>query len=548
MRIINSLQNIKGLSDFYQLELPVAITAPLVISGRVLIGVYGPDLGHACIDVCTQEFEELKAFLYTPKWFRLAVHGIKRIWKALGLGNLDASADLVLDTELMASLLNSGAPDEDYCVSHLVHEYLNEDYLLWLREIADRLGDRVRHEILAWDAYLVYQLAYVLHQQIRSADPDLAFMYTYGEVPLVTILLEMTRHGIGVDGAGAAQAYAAATRQANELCEEITYGEKVNLWNGAQVYELLRSHGSRIQLVKKEVTTRYLELLAVKDPLAARILEWRDLQTDLSFLRTAAGATRVHPEWETRTLTGRIYASRPPVQNVNKLKYRPLFVAAPGCILLKADYKHLQMRLLANMSQDPELIRVFREGKDVHWLTVEMCGIEGGSDEERRNKAKEVNYGILFQITAYGLGQVLGTSTSTAQGYINTFWSRYAVAKEWLDNAVAHLKQKPTTKPYIQSYLGRRRHFSEEIGAREIRQAKATILQQSEAEVLRMALLSLVGLLRQRKMKSRVVMVLHDAIWVEAPEDEAAEAKHLLAESMTNAVELPVVPLEVDSC
>ena len=120
------------------------------------------------------------------------------------------------------------------------------------------------------------------------------------------------------------------------------------------------------------------------------------------------------------------------------------------------------------------------------------------------------------------------------------------MAKEWLDNAVAHLKQKPPTKPYVQSYLGRRRQFEGDIGAKEIRKAKATILQQSEAEILRMALLSLVGLFRRRKMKSRVVMILHDAIWVEAPEEEAAEAKHLLEESMTNAVELPFVPLEVD--
>ena len=310
MRIINSVLDVKNLADFYQLELPVAITAPLVIKARVLVGIYGPDLGHACIDVSTQEFEELKAFLYTPKWCRIAVHGIKRIWKALGLGTLDTYTDLVLDTELMASLLNSGAPGDNYCVSHLVHEYLHDDYLLWLREIADRPGDTVRYEILAWDAYLVYQLAYVLHEQIRIQDPDLAFMCTYGEVPLVTILLEMTRHGIGVDGAKAAQAYSAATRETNKLYADITGGQKVNLWSWSEIYELLRSHDRRINLVKKEVTARYLESFAVKDPFAARILEWRDLHTDLNFLRTAAGARRVHPEWNTRTLTGRIYASR----------------------------------------------------------------------------------------------------------------------------------------------------------------------------------------------------------------------------------------------
>lgn len=114
---------------------------------------------------------------------------------------------------------------------------------------------------------------------------------------------------------------------------------------------------------------------------------------------------------------------------MDKEKYRPLMVPAPGHVLLKADYKQLQMRLLANMSQDPELIKAFREGKDVHWLTVEKCSIQGAMDKEKRDKAKEVNYGILFQITAKGLPEVLGTTITTAQGYVNAFWSRYSVAR-----------------------------------------------------------------------------------------------------------------------
>ena len=96
----------------------------------------------------------------------------------------------------MAHLLNSGGDKEDYALSHLVHEYLQEDYPLWMQEIADRPYPQVMHEILAWDAYLIYQTAYVLNEQIHTADPDLPFVYTYGEVPLVTILLEMSRNGI----------------------------------------------------------------------------------------------------------------------------------------------------------------------------------------------------------------------------------------------------------------------------------------------------------------------------------------------------------------
>ncbi len=546
MKILTSISEIQSNPDFYQGEIPVACTAPFMTSEKILIGLYGTGLGHACIDLSLQDFEALKSFVYEPQAFRLEVHGIKRIWCNLNLGSLETNAHLILDTELMSYLLNSGASKENYSLSHLVQEYLQEDYPLWLQEIADRPYPQVIQEILAWDAYLTYQLAYVLNDQIHASDPDLAFMYTYGEVPLVTILLDMTRRGIGVDGAKAAVAYARTARQAEVLYEEITGGEKVNLWNGREVYALLRHNNNKLRTPSREITAFDLRRMVLRDPLAAKILEWRDLQTDLSFLRTAAGTTRVHAEWNTMTSTGRIYASRPAVQNVDKEKYRPLLVPAPGHVLLKADYKQLQMRLLANMSQDPELIKAFREGKDVHWLTVEMCGIQGATDKEKRDKAKEVNYGILFQITAKGLSEALGTTIAAAQGYINAFWSRYSVAREWLDQRVAHLKEKPLVNPYVQSYLGRRRRFNGEIGAREIRQAKATILQQSEAEILRMALMTLVGTLRQKKMQSRVVMILHDAIWVEAPEAEADEALELLDHTMKHAVEMPFVPLEVE--
>lgn len=131
-------------------------------------------------------------------------------------------------------------------------------------------------------------------------------MYTYGEVPLVAILLDMTRRGIGVHGAKAAVACAEATRRGEALREEITGGEKLNLWNGREVYALFRRHNSGLRVPSKDTTAFDLRRMVLRNPLATKILEWRDLQTDLGFLRAAAGATRVHPEWDTMTKTGRI--------------------------------------------------------------------------------------------------------------------------------------------------------------------------------------------------------------------------------------------------
>jgi DNA polymerase I len=546
MKVFSEVHEIKINPEFYQGDTPVALTAPFIVHGRALIGLYGSTLGYACLDISLSEFEIIKAFLYEPLSFRLAVHGIHCIWRTLNLGKPETNTHLVLDTELMAHLLNSGGDNADYALSHLVHEYLQEDYPLWLQEIADRPYPQIMHEILAWDAYLIYQTAYVINEQIHAADPDLAFMYTYGEVPLVAILLEMSRNGIGVDFQKAARILAEVQSRSNALYDEIAGGDEVNIWSKREIYELLvRRHGKPPSL-KPNYTQDDLKYFATDYPFIAKIVEWQLMQTDLRFLTAAAKSSRIYPEWNAMTKTSRIYARNPPVQNVSKETCRPLLIPSPGCTFLKADYRQLQMRLLANMSEDPELIKAFNEGKDVHWLTVEMCGIQGQTDKEKRDAAKEVNYGILFQMTARGLAPKLGTDVTTAQRYINAFWDKYSIAHEWLDIRVAHLKKKPLTKPYIESYLGRRRRFDGDITAHDMRRAKATVLQQSEAEILRMALMNLIGDFRRKKIKSRVVMILHDAIWVEAPLEEAGEAGMLLSHAMRNAVEYPFVPLEIE--
>jgi len=214
--------------------------------------------------------------------------------------------------------------------------------------------------------------------------------------------------------------------------------------------------------------------------------------------------------------------------------------------MIKADYKQIQMRLLANMTNDPELVAAFREGRDVHQLTVEMCGIQGATEKERRDKAKAVNYGILFQMTANGLSRELGTDLKTAHGYIEAFWAKYGVAKKWLHDFVEDLKRKPSKERAVRASLGRSRFFDGEFGLRERRAAKATLLQQEEADLLRMAVMRLYAAFRDLNMKSRVVMVIHDAVYVEAPEEEAQRARQLMKAEMEDAVEMPIVPLEVD--
>jgi DNA polymerase I len=217
-----------------------------------------------------------------------------------------------------------------------------------------------------------------------------------------------------------------------------------------------------------------------------------------------------------------------------------------GWTMIKGDYKQAQMRLLANLTNDPELVSAFRQGLDVHWLTVEMCGIGGATDKEKRDKAKAVNFGILFQMTADGLSKELQIDRKTAQGYMDAFWANYASAKKWLDDFVERLKQMEPGEKVVRSSLGRTRVFDGEFGLRERRQAKATLLQQEEADLLRMAVMILYARFRDLGMSSRVVTTIHDGVYVEAPEEEAEKAKEILKAQMEAAVEMPFVPLEVD--
>jgi len=213
--------------------------------------------------------------------------------------------------------------------------------------------------------------------------------------------------------------------------------------------------------------------------------------------------------------------------------------------MIKADYKLIQMRILANHSRDPELVAAFRDGQDGHSVTMQMCGIQGTTEKEKRDKTKVVDYGILFQMTAGGLSRELSTDRKTTQTYINAFYAKYSVAKKYLQDYVENLT-KEGQDTVVRSYLGRIRRFNGEFGPRERRQAKANLLQQMEADILRMAVMRLYATFRDLGMKSCIVMVIHDAIYVESPDKEDEQARQRMKRMMEAAIEMPTVPLEVD--
>jgi DNA polymerase I len=280
------------------------------------------------------------------------------------------------------------------------------------------------------------------------------------------------------------------------------------------------------------------------------------MHQDVAFLSMAAGKERVHPVWgQTRSVTSRIYARQPATQNVS-LRLRYLFVPAPGHVLIKADYSQAQLRILAHLSGDEGLTRIFNEGGDVHRETARLLGID-------RDLAKQVNFWICCGISAPRLAgrinsEILKRNRSVqshwqqplideprTKEYIDQFHSRYPGVSAFFEREWAKLKRLPQIDRLVRSPLGRIRRFDTYPSKALERSFKVSWPQQIEADLIKTAMVRLDRIFRRRGMGARIVMMIHDALWVEAPHEEENEARHLVTRMMRTAAGLRV-PLKVD--
>lgn len=570
MNPMNQSTDSEHLLSALRADKRVALTAPFVRGTEVLVGyALGPDEGH-CAVVPLDEFIALCPSLYqrasTPRIF----HGLKRIWEFLddrgSLLNGDEDKDIninkIEDTKLMAYLLDPDSGREvefgehrvqaGLTLSHLAARYLGEDYPCRNTDIYGDSSPEVLAPALAHDARLVYRLAEVLPKCMSA---DLHKLYRDLELPLMLVLDEMRRVGIGVDGAACAQERDRAEQEIARLEQEIVGEADVDLRSDRDLYRFLVARG--VQFMdpsvhqRRKVSNRVLEETAAHYPWVQKILDYRGMRQDLSFLQHAAGRDRVHPVWGlTRSATSRIYARNPAVQNVSR-DLRHLFIPAPGHVLIKADYSQAQMRILAHLSRDPELMRIFRDPKgDVHKETSDLLGLND------RNAAKEINFGICYGMTPIALcrkindlkekrGETDFIDVETALNYITGFHERYPRIRFFLDLEWNRLKSQPLEKRGVSSLMGRLRRFDRRASSRVERQFRVTWPQQIEADLIKTAMLRLDRIFRRRNMKARIVMMIHDALWVEAPPQEAEQVRHLMTRMMTTTGKLGV-PLEVD--
>jgi DNA polymerase I len=534
----------------------VGLSVPLSVpeDDSVVIGYHGSEPGAGYITVPRGELESAAQILYTGNHFPLAVHGLKRMREVYRLPGLDLDHERVSDTRLMAHLLDPSQDDEHgYRLNALVREYLNQDYPYMGENLFAQDYPEFLYHSVEKDAELVHRMAETL---VAKMDTDLLRLYQEVELPVSAVLVQMHLDGTAVDQAASRRYIAAARQELERLESKLNFGSR-NLFSVKATYWFL--HDAGVEFPKEigrgfRIDDEDLKELAEEHGinLAAQILQWRKLKRDVRFLGAGAGADRVHPVWRvTRTSTGRVVASDPPVQNIDKKKYRPLLIAPPGRILVKADWKTCQARILAHLSKDTELIRLFIEGEDLHTRTASMLDL--GS----RDEAKPINFGIIFGQGPKALAREITASWSEqgrsgrvderqAQRYIDTFFGTYKGILPYFEDEYDRLIGPEVLKRVLKNPVtGRIRRFPRSKGNKLMREMKATLLQQVESHLLKVSLVKLSEEIRRRCLNARIVASIHDSVWIESTAEAEREVRQIMEEVMTTPMIL-LVPLLVD--
>jgi DNA polymerase-1 len=304
-----------------------------------------------------------------------------------------------------------------------------------------------------------------------------------------------------------------------------------------------------------------LEALAERHELPRRIIEYRTraklkstyIDALPKFLNPATG--RLHTSFnQTVARTGRLSSSNPNLQNIPigdefGLRIRSAFVAEPGWKLISADYSQIELRVLAHLSEDPLLIQAFSRNEDIHSRTAqEIFGVPAGlQTHEHRRMAKAINYGVIYGLSSFGLAARTSTSKTEAQQYIDEYFKRYKKVKEFLDGIVDEARRTGR----VRTLFGRLRPIPE-INSRDVpsrnraeREAMNTPLQGTAADLLKLAMVKVQARLHGEKVRTRMILTVHDELVFEAPEEELHTAREVVKAEMEGAYAIKV-PLRVD--
>ncbi len=388
-------------------------------------------------------------------------------------------------------------------------------------------------------------------------------VYETIDMPLVPVLLGMERAGVRIDVNVLAALATELNGEMSQVSEQIfeQAGERFNLNSPKQLGDVLFNKMKLPKPLKygkgKVVSTAQdvLEELAVHHPVAAQVLAYRQLAKlksnyvdSLPLLADSEG--RVHTTFnQVGTATGRLSSTNPNLQNIpirteKGREIRAAFIAAPGHVLLSADYSQIELRLMAHFSADPLLVQAYRTGQDIHTLTAsEVFGVPASSmSKETRNRAKAVNFGIVYGISPFGLAANLNIPQAEAKLYIETYFARYVGVRQFIDRLLEETRATQQVRtlfgrvrpiPDMQSRNPNLRGFAE-------RTAVNTPLQGTAADLIKIAMIRIDRKLRDEKLRTQMTLQVHDELLFDVPENEIEQVRTLVKDEMENVIELKV--------
>ena len=423
-------------------------------------------------------------------------------------------------------------------------------------------------EYAAEDADVTLKLYHVLEPQLKENNLEKLFWDI--EMPLVPVLADMEMSGVRLDTKALKETSDIFNKRMNEYEEKIyeQAGEKFNISSPKQVGEILFGKMKIMEKPKKTRTGQYvtseevLQTLKSKAPIVEDILNYRGMKKLLStyvdslptLINPRTG--HIHTSFnQALTATGRLSSSDPNLQNIpvrtdDGKEIRKCFIPEPGCKFFSADYSQIELRIMAHLSGDENMIEAFRSGFDIHKATAAKIWKEQMDDvtDSQRKKAKQANFGIIYGITTYGLAQRMEIPNGEAKEIIDGYFATFPKVKEYMEKA----KETARQKGYAETIFGRRRYLPDINSANGTvrgfaeRNAINAPIQGSEADVIKVAMVKIWNRFKKENIRSKMILQVHDELNFSVYPEEAEKVEKIVMEEMENAYKLQV-PLVADA-
>ena len=424
------------------------------------------------------------------------------------------------------------------------------------------------YEYACEDADITLQLKNKLEPELKKAECEDLFYNI--EMPLMPVLAEMEMNGVCLDTASLAETSKQFTTRMNEIEARIyeLAGQQFNIASPKQVGEILFDKLKIVEKAKKTKTGQYvtseevLQQLKNKHEIVADILEHRGLKKLIGTYIDALPKLinprtgHIHTSFnQTITATGRLSSSDPNLQNIpirgeDGKEIRKAFIPEPGCLFFSADYSQIELRVMAHLSQDPQMIEVFREGKDLHAATaanIYKKPIEEVTRDER-TKSKRANFGIIYGITVFGLAERLDIPRDEAKMLIDGYFQTFPEVHDYMEKS----KEVARKQGYVTTLFGRRRYLPDINSANSVvrgfaeRNAINAPIQGTAADIIKVAMIHIFQRFKAEGIRSKMILQVHDELNFSVYPDEKEKVERIVIEEMQNAFHMSV-PLVADS-